>query len=181
MVRWPRSAPPTLLLDCGLRPLDEAPLEPGADGRPRGAARMAGAPVGTLAMARPASAAPSLPRSGLFIRGSIYVEDGDVKRQPPPHAHTLVSAPGARGGPLRRPATAPHRRAVAPLPTFQGHKQNPNTVDRVLETALRLARQYGTPEVGAQGWNRCTIPYVCAIRKPQTREGVTVYLACCCC
>ena len=31
------------------------------------------------------------------------------------------------------------------VPTFQGYAYNPNTVDRVLETALKLARQFGTP------------------------------------
>ena len=37
------------------------------------------------------------------------------------------------------------KRDVVPVPGFQGYSHNPNTVDRVLETALRLARQYGSP------------------------------------
>ena len=45
---------------------------------------------------------------------------------------------------LRRPATAPGTRTIVALPSFEGYDNNPNTVDRVLETALRLARQFGT-------------------------------------
>ena len=44
----------------------------------------------------------------------------------------------------RRPATAPGTRTVVAPPSFEGYDSNPNTVDRVLETALRLARQFGT-------------------------------------
>ena len=81
------------------------------------------------------------PGPGLFLKGGIYVERGAAK-SPPPDPEVRATVPGARGGAIR-PRTAPHKRTV-PLPTFQGYEHNPNTVDRVLETALRLARQYGT-------------------------------------
>ena len=39
---------------------------------------------------------------------------------------------------------SPGTRTIVALPSFEGYDNNPNTVDRVLETALRLARQFGT-------------------------------------
>ena len=116
------------------------------------AAHHHGSGYGGPSLSRPSSSKGGRPRPnappvdlkprGLYLRGNVYVDErGALGGHGNAHA---ASAPGVRGGPRPRPATAPGSRRVAPVAGFQGYAHNPNTVDRVLETALRLARQYGS-------------------------------------